>query len=200
MRIARNFDNPDDDHNDKDHVEQAVEQLLDETEEFLAEQAAATSYHPDTTPAEVESPRQPQAPRLRLIKTPDPVVPVEDEHLPPALRPTVAVTAPPRRRVPRWARAAVPGSLVVVLAAAALGNGQPGVVAAPIAVYAAGWVALLAWNAAYRPPLVQVAVTTAALLARLVAAAVGGTVRAIRTGIGRLDTARTQHESARTAH
>ncbi|MCP2293632.1 hypothetical protein APR11_000036 [Nocardia amikacinitolerans] len=202
MRIARNFDNdPDDDHNEKDQVEQAVELLIDEAEDFLAEQAAANPYHPDATSAAVAGP-QPQrpAPRLRLVKNPDPAVPVEDKHLPPALRPTVTVTAPPRRRVPRWVRTTLPGSLVVVLGAAALANGQPGVVAAPLAAYAAGWVAFLAWNAAYRPPLAQVAASTISLLARTIAAVIGGTVRTARAVVGRIDTARQRSETTRTAH
>ncbi|WP_068058158.1 hypothetical protein [Nocardia xishanensis] len=204
MRIARNFDNdPDDDPNEKDQVEQAVELLIDEAEDFLAEHAAASPYHPesDTASAAVAEP-QPQrpAPRLRLVKNPDPAVPVEDEHLPPALRPTVTVTAPPRRRVPRWVRTTLPGSLVVVLAAAALANGQPGVVAAPLAAYAAGWVAFLAWNAAYRPPLAQVAASAISLLARTIAAVIGGTVRTARAVVGRIDTARQRSETTRTAH
>ncbi|WP_431963277.1 hypothetical protein [Nocardia sp. bgisy134] len=199
MRIARNFDNdPDDSRNEKDQVEQAVEQLLDEAEDFLAEHAAANPYHPDTgSTAAVEPQPQRPAPRLRLVKNPDPTVPVEDEHLPTVLRPTV--TAPPRRRVPRWMPTALPGSLIVVLAAAVLANGQPGAVIAPIAVYAAGWVAFLAWNAAYRPPIAQVAVTTISLLARTIAAVIGGTVRTARAVVDRIDTARQRTETTRTA-
>ncbi|WP_435590784.1 hypothetical protein [Nocardia sp. bgisy118] len=202
MRIARNFDNdPDDDPNDKDQVEQAVELLIDEAEDFLAEHAAANPYHPDTDtePTAVTEPQPPRpAPRLRLVKPPSPAAPVEDEHLPPALRPTV--TAPPRRRVPRWVRTALPGSLLVVLAVAVLANGQPGVVAAPITAYAAGWVAFLAWNAAYRPPLAQVAAATTSLLARTIAAVIGGTIRTARAVVDRIDTARQRTEATRTAH
>lgn len=127
-------------------------------------------------------------------------MPVEDEHLVPALRPqAVTVTAPRRRRVPRWARTALPGSLLVVIAAVALTNGQPGIVAAPLAVYAAGWVAFLAWHAAYRPPLAHLAAATASLLARAVATVIGGTVRATRSVVTRLDRARQRTETTRTA-
>lgn len=187
MRIARNFDNDPDDNDDKrDNIDQAAERLIDEAEDFLAELAAANPHTADAQPEPADvaasAPAQPpQGPRLRLIKTTETTVPVEDEHLPPALRlAPVLTTTPVGRRVPRWVRGALPGSLVVVLTAAVLANGQPGTVAAPLAIYAAGWAAYLAWSAAYRPPLIQITATAIALLTRTFAAVVGGTARRLR--------------------
>ncbi|WP_280471827.1 hypothetical protein [Nocardia cyriacigeorgica] len=213
MRIIRNFDNHDDDHDAHDHDHgggeptqdpaRLAEILADETEAWLAAQAAENPYTPGQTPAPTEPPRD--KPVLRLIKqatgNTEPPVPVEDEHLIPALRPTPPAPAPEPARspVPAWVRGAVPGSAVVVIAALALSEGQPATVAAPIGFYATGWVAYLAWNAGHRPPIGQVATTTYAAIVRLIAAISGGAARTVRAAGTRIVDARHRSETARTA-
>ncbi|MEU4417316.1 hypothetical protein [Nocardia salmonicida] len=207
MRIIRGNSDPNDDnehnHNhDNEHgrkrkpasesdAARMAEALVDETEAWLAAQV-------DITPSEPK-------PVVRLVKSfsADPAlpVPVEDENLIPALRPQPdQAAAPTTRKVPRWVRTAVPGSVLVVALAVVSTHGQPDVVAVPIDIYAGCWVGFLFWNAAHRPPLRDVAAATVSAAIGLVTAVLSlfaHGIRALVTGIGQR---RGRFETARTAH
>ncbi|MFD6102651.1 hypothetical protein ACFWFQ_08285 [Nocardia salmonicida] len=178
MRIIRgNSDNPDDNEHNHDHehgrrqqpasesdAARMAEALVDETEAWLATQTDITGPEPVSEPKPV----------ARLVKSFSnelvPSVPVEDENLIPALRPQPdQPAAPTGRKVARWVRTAVPGSVVVVTLAVVATHGQPDVVAVPIDIYAGCWVGFLFWNAAHRPPLRDVAATTVTTVIGLVA-------------------------------
>lgn len=199
MRISRNFDHDDDRDREPDpekcgDLDQLMDILSEELDEFLA--AAATAAG---TPANGDDPAEPPSapvkPTLRLVKTtkPEPAVPVEDDNLVPIHRPTPEILAP-SSRVPRWVRVTLPGSAVVVTLTATIAAGQPGVVAVPVAAYGAGWTAYLWWNAAYRPPLREIAAAIVAALARTA----GATAHSARSVVSRADSARTRHETTRT--
>ncbi|MEU4811884.1 hypothetical protein AB0H20_21995 [Nocardia fluminea] len=172
-----------------------AETLVDEAEAFLAGLALNNPHEPAPGPKPV----------ARLVKSltgeQGLPVPVEDENLIPALRPQPdQAGAPGGRRVPKWARTALPGSLVVVAVALAATYSQPAVVAVPIDIYAGAWVGFLFWNAAHRPPLRDI--TTAALTGALglISAVIGlfaHGIRALVTGVG---LRRERFETARTAH
>lgn len=208
MRIIRgNNDNNDDDNHEHQHPHQHVpapetdaarmaETLIDEAEAFLAAQADSVPFEPDPVPA--------PKPVARLVKslTSDatPPVPVEDENLPPALRPQpVEETASTSRRVPRWVRSALPGSAFVVVVAGVATHAQPAVVAVPIDIYAGAWVGFLFWNAAHRPPLRDVAAGlfsgAIGLFGAVMSALLAG-IRVLVTGISRR---RGDFEATRTA-
>ncbi|MEV6361331.1 hypothetical protein [Nocardia asteroides] len=204
MRIIRGNDDHNDDEHNYDHGGQQrpatepeaarmAETLIDEAEAFLAAAADAVPYEPEPEPK----------PMVRLVKsfTNDAVrpVPVEDEHLVPALRPQPELV-PTARRVPRWARTALPGSLVVVGLAVVTTHGQPAVVAVPIDLYAGAWVGFLVWNAAHRPPVRDIAagvLSGAIALATTVLAVLLAGVRAV---VGAITYRRTTFETTRTAH
>ncbi|MFJ2665692.1 hypothetical protein ACIO14_15195 [Nocardia fluminea] len=206
-RIIRgNDDNNPDDNNNHDHdhdhgknqrsaseadAARMAEALVDEAEEFLAGLAAANPHEPAPEPKPV----------ARLVKSltseQAPPVPVEDENLIPALRPQPDQTpVQAGRRMPKWARTALPGSLFVVALGAGITYSQPAVVAVPIDIYAGAWVGFLFWNAAHRPPLRDV---TAAMFSGLIGllSVLAQGIRALVTGIGarwgRLETAPTTH-------
>ncbi|MEU5407430.1 hypothetical protein [Nocardia asteroides] len=201
MRIIRGNDDHNDDEHNHDHGGQQrpatepeaarmAETLIDEAEAFLAAAADAVPYEPEPKPV------------VRLVKsfTNEPVqsVPVEDEHLVPALRPQPE-PAPATRRAPRWARTALPGSLVVVGLAVVTTHGQPAVVAVPIDLYAGAWVGFLFWNAAHRPPVrdIAAAVLSGALgIATTVLAVVLAGIRAV---VGAITYRRNTFETTRTA-
>ncbi|MGW0003404.1 hypothetical protein ACWDT6_06140 [Nocardia grenadensis] len=197
MRISRNFDH--DDHEPEPNPERDMEQLMDilsdELDEFLTASAAAadTPTHGDN-PA--EPPPAPVKPTLRLVKTtkPEPAVPVEDDNLAPIHRAAPEIQTETEGRVPRWVRVTLPGSAVVVTLTATIAAGQPGVVAVPVAAYGAGWTAYLWWNAAYRPPVREVAAAILSALGRTV----GATATGARSVVARADSARTRHENTRT--
>ncbi|MFC8385844.1 hypothetical protein [Nocardia sp. NPDC057272] len=209
MRIIRgNSDNNDDNEHNHENGRNAkpasesdaarmAEALVDETEAWLA---AFT----DTTPTEPQPEPEPKS-VARLVKSFSneqvPPVPVEDENLIPALRPQPDQPAAPiGRKVPRWVRTAVPGSVVVVALAVVSTHGQPEVVAIPVDIYAGCWVGFLFWNAAHRPPLRDVAAATVSAAIGLVAAVLSLFAHGIRvlvTGIGHR---RGRFETARTAH
>ncbi len=211
MRIIRgNSDNHDDNEHNPNHnhdhgqtpksaseseAARMAEALVDETEAWLAAFTDTTSTEPIPEPKPV----------ARLVKSLSaeqvPPAPVEDENLIPALRPQPEqVPSPSGRKVPRWVRTAVPGSVLVVTLAVVTTHGQPDVVAVPIDVYAGCWVGFLFWNAAHRPPLRDVAATTVSIAVGLVAAVLSlfaHGIRALVTGIGHR---RDRFETARTAH
>jgi hypothetical protein len=178
MRIIRgNSDNHDDNEQNHNHehgrnpkpasesdAARMAEALVDETEAWLA-------AHTDTTPIEPEPEPKPVARLVKSLSSEQvPPVPVEDENLIPALRPQPdQPAAPTGRKVARWVRTAVPGSVVVVTLAVITTHGQPDVVAVPIDIYAGCWVGFLFWNAAHRPPLRDVAATTVSAAIGLVA-------------------------------
>ncbi|MFF2082859.1 hypothetical protein ACFVVM_03750 [Nocardia sp. NPDC058176] len=207
MRIIRDDNNDDHEHNhDHEHgpnrrpasesdAAAMAETLVDEAEAFLAGLAQANPHQPESEPKPV----------ARLVKSltgePAPQVPVEDDNLLPALRPQPAPElAQAGRRMPRWARRALPGSVLVVAVAVAVTHGQPAAVAIPIDIYAGAWVGFLFWNAAHRPPLREVAEATVTgvigLLGAVLALFAHG-IRALVTGIG---TRRDRFETTRTAH
>ncbi|WP_194825514.1 hypothetical protein [Nocardia sp. XZ_19_231] len=207
MRIIRGNSDPNDDNeHNHDHgrkqqpasesdAARMAETLVDEAEAFLAAQADAHPFEPEPEPKPV----------ARLVKSltgeQTAVVPVEDENLIPALRPQPdQPAAPTGRKVPRWVRTALPGSVVVVTLAVVVTHGQPEVVAVPIDIYAGCWVGFLFWNAAHRPPLRDVAAATISAAIGLVAAVLSlfaHGIRALVTGIGHR---RGRFETARTAH
>lgn len=208
MRIIRgNHDHNDDEHNhDNDHgkpqrpasesdAARMAESLVDETEAFLAGLAADNPHEPAPEPKPV----------ARLVKSltsePVPPVPVEDENLIPALRPQpTQEPAPVGRRMPRWARTALPGSLVVVALAAVTTHGQPAVVAVPIDIYAGAWVGFLSWNAAHRPPIRDVAATALSGAIGLIGAVLSVLAHGIRALVTGISHRRGRFETARTAH
>lgn len=178
MRIIRgNSDNHDDNEHNHDHehgrsqqpasesdAARMAETLVDEAEAWLAAMTEDNPHEPEPAPKPV----------ARLVKSLTgeqvPAVPVEDENLIPVLRPQPEQPATPTgRRVPRWVRTAVPGSVFVVTLAAIATHGQPVEVAVPIDVYAGCWVGFLFWNAAHRPPLRDVAATTISAAVGLIA-------------------------------
>lgn len=205
MRIIRgNSDNNDDNEHNHDHGQtpkpaaesdatRMAETLIDETEAWLSALAEDNPHTPEPEPKPV----------ARLVKSvtgqQQSTVPVEDENLIPALRPQ-PVETPTGRRMPRWARTALPGSLLVVGLAVVTTHGQPAVVAVPIDVYAGAWVGFLFWNAAHRPPLRDVAaaiVSGAIGLVVAVLSLLAHGIRALVTGVGHR---RERFENVRTAH
>ncbi|WP_410875194.1 hypothetical protein [Nocardia sp. A7] len=207
MRIIRgNSDNPDDHEHNHDHehgrkqqpasesdAARMAEALVDETEAWLATQTDITAPDPEPKPV------------ARLIKSFSaeqvPLVPVEDENLIPALRPQPdQPAAPTGRKVPRWVRTAVPGSVVVVTLAVVATHGQPDVVAVPIDIYAGCWVGFLFWNAAHRPPLRDVGAATVSAATGLLAAVWSLFAHGIRVLVTGITHRRSHFESARTAH
>ncbi|MFI2334157.1 hypothetical protein ACH474_12245 [Nocardia rhamnosiphila] len=198
MRISRNFDHDDDREPEPEKggdLDQLMDMLSEEIDEFLAASAAAADT-PSSSDTATERPPTPVKPTLRLVKTtkPEPAVPVEDDNLAPIHRPAPEFQAEAAGRVPRWVRVTLPGSAVVVTLTATIAAGQPGVVAVPVAAYGAGWTAYLWWNAAYRPPVREVAAAIVAALARTV----GATTTGARSVVARADSARTRHENTRT--
>ncbi|WP_280422139.1 hypothetical protein [Nocardia carnea] len=197
MRISRNFDNDDDREPDPENggdMDRLMDILSDELDEYLAAWAAAGET---TSDADADQrPPTPVKPLLRLVKTtkPEPAAPVEDDNLAPIHRPAPEIAAQPDGRVPRWVRVTLPGSAVVVTLTATIAAGQPAVVAVPVAAYGAGWTAYLWWNAAYRPPLREVAAAIASALGRTA----GATANGARSVVGRAESARTRHEKTRT--
>ncbi|WP_459549902.1 hypothetical protein [Nocardia sp. X0981] len=192
-----NFDHDDDHEPDREpggDLDQLMEILSDELEDFLAAEAAAAD--PAGSDARADQPPAPVAPFVRLVKTTkrEPAVPVEDEHLAPVHRPAPEAVAGPGGRVPRWVRVTMPGSAVVVTLTATIAAGQPGVVAVPVAAYGAGWTAYLWWNAAYRPPAREVAAAIVSAITR----GAGASVHGARSLVGRADSARARHETTRT--
>lgn len=164
--------------------------LADEIGSILA--AAEPDNNPDTAPASMTfpSPSRPVKPVLRLVNTDS--QDVEDQAPEAAGRPADSVR-------PRLLRAGLAGSPFVVVAAVAAGWGAPATVAAPVGVYALGWLAYLWWNAALRPPIPQVLAALAAAIGRGLAALAAGVAATVRAGFVRLDRARTRHENQRTA-
>ncbi|WP_280413765.1 hypothetical protein [Nocardia carnea] len=190
-----NFDHDDDREPERrGDLDELMDMLSDELEEYLTAAAAAGQTTDD---ADVDQrPPTPVKPLVRLVKTtkPEPAVPVEDDNLAPIHRPAPEVPAATGGRVPRWVRVTLPGSAVVVTLTATIAAGQPGVVAVPVAAYGAGWTAYLWWNAAYRPPLREVAAAIVSAIARTTSA----TAHGARSVVGRADSARTRHENTRT--
>ncbi|WP_280456761.1 hypothetical protein [Nocardia carnea] len=190
-----NFDHDDDREPERrGDLDELMDMLSDELEEYLTAAAAAGGTTDD---ADVDQrPRTPVKPLVRLVKTtkPEPAVPVEDDNLAPIHRPAPEVPVESGGRVPRWVRVTLPGSAVVVTLTATVAAGQPGVVAVPVAAYGAGWTAYLWWNAAYRPPLREVAAAIVSAIARITSATAYGA----RSVVGRADSARTRHENTRT--
>ncbi|MFI5716077.1 hypothetical protein [Nocardia sp. NPDC051750] len=193
-----NFDHDDDREPDPERrgdLDEIMDILSEELEEFLA--AAATAGEPASSDTAADQrPPTPVKPFVRLVKTtkPEPAVPVEDDNLAPVHRPAPETPAPESGRVPRWVRVTLPGSAVVVTLTATIAAGQPGVVAVPVAAYGAGWTAYLWWNAAYRPPIREVAAAIASALGRTA----GATAHGARSVVHRADSARTRHENTRT--
>ncbi|MEV0363967.1 hypothetical protein [Nocardia fusca] len=191
-----NFDHDDDREPDRENgdLDQLMDILSDELEEFLAA-AAAAGDPASSDPRTEERPLTPVKPLVRLVKAtmPEPAVPVEDDNLAPVHRPAPEVVAAPAG-VPRWVRVTLPGSAVVVTLTATIAAGQPGVVAVPVAAYGAGWTAYLWWNAAYRPPIRDVAAAIVSALARTA----GATAHSARSIVHRAESARTRHENTRT--
>ncbi|WP_330183834.1 hypothetical protein OHB26_09515 [Nocardia sp. NBC_01503] len=162
--------------------------LSDEASDFLAAAVAAADRRRNAP--EPEAPITPGSPKpaLRLVKTGDHEVP---EHID---APTVRAGSRPR-----LLRAGFGGLLLVAAALALTAWGQPDVVAVPLIVYGLGWIAYLCWNTALRPPIPQVLAAVATAFGRTVAALIGGLAHAMRTGVSRVDLARTRHENTRTA-
>lgn len=199
MRISRNFDHDDDREPEPEKggdLDQLMDILSEEIDEFLAASAAAADTPTSSDNPAERRPPAPVKPIVRLVKTskPEPAMPVEDDNLAPIHRPTPEVQTETGGRVPRWVRVTLPGSAVVVTLTATIAAGQPGVVAVPVAAYGAGWTAYLWWNAAYRPPVREVAAAILSALGRTV----GATATGARSVVARADSARTRHENTRT--
>jgi hypothetical protein len=229
MRIIRNHDhddehdhNHDDEHRHRRHQRGPVDDSpladtvgdtpLDEFDDILGDEfsrflaaavAAADNYraaprHHHDTPAETltPQPRKPTPPLVSIDDADDPDT-VEGDDAPGR---TVPEAGHPGAGIsPRLKRAGVGGSFLVVTACALAGWGEPAAVTVPIGVYGAGWIAYLWWNAALRPPILQVLTVIATAISRGVAALITGMCRAIRAGITRAEAARARHENNRTA-
>ncbi|MBF6065427.1 hypothetical protein IU500_34405 [Nocardia terpenica] len=209
MRIIRNndpYDDGDDPEPDREQDRlrgsrepQPIGDILaDQVSAFLAQVAAVADDQSTTLShdAPVEPRPDPAVkPALRLVTTGDTDTGTGTGEM---ADPADARRAGTRVRL-ELLRAGIGGTTVVVAAAAVAGWGQPAVVVAPIAVYGLGWIAFLWWNAALRPPLRQVLAVIITACARGIAAAARGVVRVGRAGAARIETARTRHETTRTA-
>ncbi|BDT95947.1 hypothetical protein IFM12275_59230 [Nocardia sputorum] len=166
----------------------AGELFADEVEDWLAG-IADLDTAPTTAPAQTERPAADAKPVRRAALT---VVPDLDDD------PADQAAAAAARSRARTARRTAAGSAVVVGAAVTAGWGEGPLVAGPLAVYGAAWVAYLWWNAAHRPPLPQAISTVTAGIGHAVAAVATAIVGLLRALVERIDRARTQHGTNRT--
>ncbi|QIS02335.1 hypothetical protein F5X71_08370 [Nocardia brasiliensis] len=206
MRYSRENDHNDDD--PEDYQPGGPAQPADESREpkaigdilaaqfasFLAD-AVAKVPPPEPDPDDT-TPATPPRPNLRLVTTqPDHTAPADGDE-PFTVEAAVNAARTARRKV---VRGAASGSTFVVAAGVFAGWGEPLIVAGPLAVYGAGWLAYLWWNAALRPSLGQVLTTVFGAL-RTAVAVVLTTLAGIARGLlERVDTARARHETTRTS-
>ncbi|MEV6388900.1 hypothetical protein [Nocardia xishanensis] len=185
MRIIRPHDHNDDDPDDRqpkrpgpvDPAQQG-QQLADEVEDFLASAVANVPPVDDESP--VSAAAKPR-PALRLVPDADDSDTAEwDAPLDPA---EIAAAGRGARR--RMVRGAAGGSTVVVLSGLLATWGESLVVTGPVAVYGAGWLAYLWWNAALRPSAPDVLAAVAAGIGHALTAVALAIVAAVRAGITR---------------
>ncbi|MGV9616276.1 hypothetical protein [Nocardia xishanensis] len=185
MRIIRPHDHNDDDPDDHQHKRpgpvdptQQGQQLADEVEDFLASVLA------NVPPVDEEGSVNPAAtprPALRLVPEVDDRDTAEwDAPLDPA-----EIAAAGRAARWRMVRSAMGGSTVVVLAGLLAAWGEPLAVTGPIAVYGAGWLAYLWWNAALRPSAPDVLAAVTGGIGHALTAVALAIVAAVRAGITR---------------
>lgn len=145
-------------------------------------------------PAKSPAPAAPSTPKLRLVK---------DENLTPALIDSAGEEIDPETAAKaartRLIRGSAKGTAVVAGLGVAAGWGEPLVVVGPLAVYSAGWLAYLWWNAALRPPIPQAIGSTSHALTGAIAAAASATSRTARRVVKRADNTRAEHETSRTS-
>ncbi|WP_406237516.1 hypothetical protein [Nocardia sp. NBC_01009] len=198
MRIIRPHDPDDDDDRQHGRTQEpaatptdpaiAGELFADEVEEFLAALA-----NPDRT-APVAATEPPISTDQSVRRAAPTVVPNTEDQ------PAEHVAAPPvpaRPRARMLGRTAASSSVVVGLGVTA-GWGEPLLVTGPLAVYGAGWLAYLWWNAALRPPIPLALGHVSHALSSAVAVPARALCRGTRSAIGRADAARTRHEAHRT--
>ncbi|WP_433629108.1 hypothetical protein [Nocardia sp. CA-120079] len=171
------------------------EKLAEEVAEFLAAAVAAVDNPP--TRARSSEPESTDRPVLRLVKK-DATDRDDANGWDTPADPGTAIAAgrAARRRV---ARGAAVASALVVTATAFAAWGQPWLVAGPLAAYGTGWLAYVWWNAALRPSIPQVLSTVSSGVSTAFAVVVTTLAAIVRGLIDRLDTARTRHETTRTA-
>ncbi|KIA60556.1 hypothetical protein [Nocardia vulneris] len=170
--------------------------LAAEFAEYLARASASTDEPIDLDdPAPTAAPDPgPVRPNLRLVTTkPDPA---DDWDEPLTVADAVDAARTTRRRV---VRTAAGGTAFVVAAGVVAGWGEPLIVTGPLAVYGAGWLGYLWWNAALRPTLGQVFAAGFGGM-RTAFTVVLSTLAALAHGlIERVSSARSRHETTRTS-
>ncbi|MFE9323544.1 hypothetical protein ACIHDR_19515 [Nocardia sp. NPDC052278] len=201
MRIIR-----DNDHNDDENPDEGREPvdpkaigdiIADEFADYLAK-AVAAADNPPTPPARSSEPEPAERPVLRLVKTDTTDTGVtHSDWDKPADPGAVAAAGRVARR--RMVGSAAGGSCLVVTATAFATWGQPLLVAGPLAAYGASWLAYVWWNAALRPSIPQILATATTSIGHAIAAVFTTITALVHAVLGRIDVARTRHETHRTA-
>ncbi|MGW6335021.1 hypothetical protein [Nocardia rhamnosiphila] len=203
MRINNRPENPEPDDNDHGADQQKWEDpreiadiIGDEFTDYL-NAVLADGSPPDEDivrpPAKAPSSADSDTPMLRLVKDEAPGQDT-DGFGGEAVEREAAAKAARARLI----RGSAKGSAVVAGLGVGAGWGEPLVVVGPLAVYSAGWLAYLWWNAALRPPIPQAIGSTSHALTGAIAAAASATSRTVRRAVKRAENARAKHETSRT--
>lgn len=203
MRINNRPENPEPDDNDQDADQEKWEDpreiadiIGDEFTDYL-NAVLADGSPPDEDivrpPTKVRSSADPDTPMLRLVKDENPK-PHPDGAAGEADEREAAAKAARTQLI----RGSAKGTAIVAGLGVAAGWGEPFVVVGPLAVYGAGWLAYLWWNAALRPPIPQAIGSASHALTGGIAAAASATSRTVRRAVKRAENARADHETSRT--
>ncbi|MET7770182.1 hypothetical protein [Nocardia sp. NPDC005366] len=190
MRIIRpDDDNDRDDEHDPEQGPTRAEigDFADEVEDYLAHVLANvpppdSDEPPYTPPSRSGRPIGPKRPALHLVPNED----GDRDRDAAAVDPEAVIEAGRSART-RMVRSASGGSAVVVLAGAFACWGESFAVTGPLAVYGAGWVGYLWWNAALRPSFPET-----------VTAVTGGIGRGVSGAVSILTNTRRQPEGPET--
>ncbi|WP_280434440.1 hypothetical protein [Nocardia carnea] len=192
MRINNRPERPEPDDNDHDlnnekweDPRELADVIGDEFTDYLNAVLAEGSPPDDDIvrpPAKDLSPAAAGTPALRLVKD-EGSVPAEKTVSEEATDPHAAASAARKRLI----RGSAKGSAVVAGLGLVAGWGEPLVVVGPLAVYGAGWLAYLWWNAALRPPIPQAIGSTSHALTGGIAAAASATSRTVRRAVKRAE-------------
>ncbi|PXX66932.1 hypothetical protein DFR70_103687 [Nocardia tenerifensis] len=167
--------------------------LAAEFADYLADVVAKTPPpdNPDDT-----TPTPPARPNLRLITTTPDKSGTADWDEPLTVDDAITAARTARRKV---VRGAAGGTAVVVTAGVVAGWGEPLIVTGPLAIYGTGWLGYLWWNAALRPTLGQILAAVFGGLSTACAVVLTTLATLARGLVERVDTARSRHETTRTA-
>ncbi|CAM4487259.1 hypothetical protein NONI108955_34355 [Nocardia ninae] len=168
--------------------------LAAEFADYLADVVAKVP--PPENPDDPTPAPPPARPNLRLITTPDDKAVTTDWDEPLTVADAVTAARTARRRV---VRGAAGGTAFVVTAVVVAGWGEPLIVGGPLAVYGAGWLGYLWWNAALRPSAGQILAASAHGIGAVLAVVITTIAALVRGLVDRVDTARRRHETARTS-